>query len=58
MITKEKKNAQIHLKERGRWNRSFQMAAALLETGKKITGNEGAPVWETKDLQKADYGLD
>lgn len=34
------------------------MAAALLETGKKITGNEGAPVWETKDLQKADYGFD
>lgn len=36
------------------------MDAALLETGKKITGsgNQGEPVWETKDLQEVDYCLD
>lgn len=34
------------------------MDTALL--GKKITrrGNHGTPIWETKDLQEADYGLD
>lgn len=34
-LQKGNKNAQMHLIERGRWNRSFQMDAALLETGKK-----------------------
>ena len=36
----KEKNAQIHLKERGRWSRNLQMDAALLETGKKSQEEE------------------